>query len=92
VIAGVEFTSGRMSLWHLIHLGELYRDGRGVPHNLMNAYRWMHISNRGHVWSTRTPEGMVPYQMEIDRLAERMTDEELAEARRAADEFIETYL
>lgn len=92
VVAGVEFTSGRMSLWHLIHLGELYRDGVAVPHNLMNAYRWMHISNRGHVWSTRTPEGMVPYQMKIDRLAERMTHEELAEARRAADEFIETYL
>ena len=92
VIAGVEFTSGRLSLWHLIHLGELYRDGRGVPHNLVHAYRWMHISNRGHVWSIKTPEGMVPYQVEIDRLTEHMTDEELAEARRAADEFIETYL
>ena len=92
VIAGVEYTSGRMGLWHLLRLGELYRDGVGVPRNLVSAYRWMHISNQGEGWSTETPEGMVPYQREIDRLADRMTDEELAEARRAADEFMETYL
>ena len=38
-----------------------------------------------------TPEGEVSLRQEIDRLAERMTAEQVAAAKRAADTFLETY-
>ena len=38
-----------------------------------------------------TPEGEVSLRQEIDRLAERMTAEQVAEAQCAADAFVETY-
>ena len=86
VIAGEQFTSGRELMVHLLVLGQMYRDGPGLPGNDVAAYKWMDVSNRwdpDSMWST--------LQEELDRLAEGMTAAQLAEAKRAADTFLATY-
>ena len=70
----------------------MYQDGEGVPRNRIAAYRWMAILSR---WQAEVPPGgMLAFsatQLELDQLAAHMTDEELAEARRDADAFLEVY-
>ena len=92
MVAGPEFTSGRQVGFHLLVLGKMYRDGIGVPRNDVAAYKWLDIVER---WDPDTSwfigEDEVPLRQVIDRLAERMTPEQVAEAQRAADAFLETY-
>ena len=95
VVAGQEFTSGREVGFHLLVLGNMYRDGIGLPRNDVAAHKWLDISERwtpnASGWSTETPDGPVPLADEIRTLAEGMTPEQVAEAKRAADAFLETY-
>jgi hypothetical protein len=66
----------------------------GVPRNYVAAYKWFDIAARWHRfswWTIITPDGYAPLRQEMDRLAERMTAEQVAEARLAADAFLETY-
>ena len=90
--AGVEFTSGREAMFHLFVLGRMYRHGEGVNRDRMAAYRWMTISSR---WQAEVPPGGMPVfsptQLELDELTAHMTDEELAEARREVDTFLQVY-
>ena len=79
---------------HLLVLGQMYRDGIGIPRNDVAAYRWMDISNRWRPdssWHTPTPDGDVPLQEDLDRLAQGMTVGQVAEAKLAADAFLEHY-
>ena len=70
----------------------MYQDGEGVPRDRIAAYRWMAILSR---WQAEVPPGGMPVfsptQLELDELAAHMTDEELAEARREVDAFLEVY-
>lgn len=94
VIAGTEITSGREVLFHLRALATMYRDGIGLPRDDVAAYKWLDIWNRwtpGSPWFTPTPDGDVPIQEDIDRLAEGMTAAQVAEAKLAADTFLATY-
>ena len=90
--AGVEFTSGREAMFHLFWLSRMYQDGEGVPRDRIAAYRWMAILSR---WKAEVPPGGMPVfsatQLELDQFAAHMTDEDLAEARRDADAFLEVY-
>ena len=93
-IAGHEMTSGREIMFHLLVLGQMYRDGIGIPRNDVAAYRWMDISNRWRPdssWHTPTADGDVPLQEDLDRLAQGMTAEKVTEAKLAADAFLEHY-
>ena len=94
-MAGREFTSGRHIGFHLLVLGKMYRDGIGLPRNDVAAHKWLDISERwtpnASGWSTETPDGPVPLADEIRTLAEGMTPEQVAEAQRAAEAFLETY-
>ena len=89
-VAGAELFSGRPLLFHLYVLARMYRDGTGVPQNDVAAYKWLDISNRwrSHGSGTMTFKGA---QRELDYLAKKMTSEQVAEAQRAADAFLETY-
>ena len=89
-MAGAELFSGRPLLFHLYVLALMYRDGTGVPQNDVAAYKWLDISNR---WRS-LGSGTVTFkgaQRELDYLAKKMTSEQVAEAQRAADAFLETY-
>ena len=83
VIAGVTFTSGRDTLWHLFRLGEMYQIGMSVSHHRIASYKWFDVGNRLG-WSSAT--------LKLIRLGDQMTAEELAEARRAADSVVVAYL
>ena len=87
--AGVETFPGRHLLIHLFALARMYQDGAGVPRNDVAAYKWLDIQDRlpSH-WPGMTSEGERP---ELDDLAHRMTSEQVANAQRAADAFIDTY-
>lgn len=75
--------------WHLLAaeqgdsyaqnaLGEMYREGEGCPRNTVAAHMWFDLAAaRG--W--RTP------RENRDRLAENMTEDEIKEARRLAEEW-----
>ena len=93
--AGVEFTSGREVMFHLFWLSRMYQDGEGVARDRIAAYRWWDVLSR---WRTellsKAPSNTLlfsPTQLELDELAAQMTDEELAEARREIDAFLEVY-
>ena len=89
-VAGAEIFSGRPVLIHLFGLSRMYRDGAGVPRNDVAAYKWLDIRERllsqGSGWSSESPP------QELYDLAGKMTSEQIAEAQRAADAFLETYL
>ena len=88
-VAGDELFSGRPVLFHLFVLARMYRDGTGVPQNDVAAYKWLDIMHRFRFESdTISWEGRQP---ELDDLEKKMTSEQVAEAQRAADAFLETY-
>lgn len=94
MMAGQEFTSGREVLFHLLVLGKMYRDGFGLPRDDVAAYKWLDIAERWRPnswWTTEIPDGEVRLTEQIRRLGEGMTAEQVAEARLAADTFLETY-
>ena len=89
-VAGAELFSGRPSLFHLYVLARMYEAGTGVPRNDVAAYKWLDIRERllsqGSGWSSESPP------QELYDLAGNMTSEQISEAQRAADAFLETYL
>ena len=89
-VAGAELFSGRPSLFHLFVLALMYRDGTGVPQNDVAAYRWLDIRegllSQGSGFTSQSPPP------EMYDLANKMTSDQVAEAQRAADAFLETYL
>ena len=95
VVAGQEFTSGRAIGVHALMLGKMYQDGIALPRNDVAPHKWLDISERwtpnASGWSIETPDGPVPLADEIRTLAEGMTPEQVAEAQRAADAFLDTY-
>ncbi|MDD9986571.1 MAG: tetratricopeptide repeat protein [Spirochaetaceae bacterium] len=89
-VAGEELFSGRFILFHLYVLARMYQDGTGVPRNEIAAYKWLDIANRWRADdSGTTTRGTA--RRELDDLAQKMTSEQVAAARHAADAFIETY-
>ena len=92
-VAGHGFYSGRRYMSHLRTLGEMYRVGMGVPRDEVAAYKWLDIADRLSEPLPAAPNAVRPATLRerIDRLAERMTAAEVAEAKRAADAFVETY-
>ena len=87
-VAGAEVFSGRPVLIHLFGLARMYREGAGVPRNDVAAYKWLDIRERllsqGSGWSSESPP------QELYDLAGKMTSEQIAEAQRAADAFLES--
>ena len=73
-------------------LGEM-RVGMGVPRDHVAAYKWLDVADRLSESLPAAPTAARPEALRerIDRLAERMTAEQVAEAQRAADAFVETY-
>ena len=82
-MAGAELFSGRPFLVHLFVLARMYQDGAGVPRNEVAAYKWLDIRDR--LTSSEGP------QQDLYDLAKKMTSEQVTEAQRAADAFLETY-
>ena len=89
-VAGAELFSGRPLLFHLYVLARMYQDGTGVPQDDVAAFKWLDISNRWRLHDS-SMMGWETAQRELDDLAKKMTSEQVAEARRAADAFLETY-
>ena len=89
-VTGTEFFSGRRLLFHLYVLARMYQDGTGVPQDDVAAYKWLDISNR---WPSEDSSmtGWEAAQKELRDLARKMTSEQVAEAQRAADAFLESY-
>ena len=71
----------------------MYRVGMGVPRDEVAAYKWLDIADRLSEPLPSAPTAVRPATLRerIDRLAERMTTAQVAEAKRAADAFVETY-
>ncbi|MEX2650136.1 MAG: ankyrin repeat domain-containing protein [Alphaproteobacteria bacterium] len=57
------------------HLGKLYEEGLGVPQNFVEAHRWYNLA---------AAQGDAEARTARDAIAEKMTAEELAEARKLA--------
>ena len=75
--------------WHLLAaeqgdsyaqnaLGEMYREGEGCPRNTVLAYMWFDLA---------AARGWRKPRENRDRLAENMTEDEIKEARRIAEEW-----
>lgn len=79
-----------------LRLGQLYRDGRGVPQDYVAAYQWIHLAAIHDCDGTEySPAPGLTMRCvarpERDRLEELMTDEQIAEARRAARDWHATH-
>ena len=92
-VAGIGFFSGRRFMSHLRTLGEMYRVGLGLPRDDGAAYKWLDVADRLSESLPAAPDapGPVSLREKLDRLAEGMTTAQVAEAKRAADAFVETY-
>ncbi len=68
--------------WAQASLGILFRFGKGVPQDIVQAYMWFHVAAS----QTRGGEQESIAEMR-DAAAARMTPQQLAEARRLASEW-----
>jgi hypothetical protein len=59
-------------------LSSIYENGKGVPRNLVEAYKWRRLAT-------------VPGRGELDRLAKLMTPEQLSEAAEAAQAWLDAH-
>jgi hypothetical protein len=59
-------------------MGEMYRDGHGVPQDFILAHMWLNLA---------TAQGNPEAEKMRDELAERMTPSQIAEAQRLAREW-----
>jgi len=64
-----------------IALGEMARDGDGVPQNFVEAYAWFNLA---------AAEGWYPAPQERDRLAKLLQPDQLADAQRRSSEYFST--
>ena len=79
-----------------LRLGQLYRDGKGIPQDYVAAYQWIHLAAIHDCDGTDySPAPGLTFlciaRPERDRLEKLMTDEQIAEARRAARDWHATY-
>ena len=67
----------RGSTWAQYDLGDMFRTGQGMPKNLVRAHMWFTISSRGGLGAAIR-----------DKIAKKMTDEQLEEAGRLAKKWL----
>jgi TPR repeat protein len=60
-------------------LGEMYEDGDGIPQDLIQAYKWFRLANREKYEDARKRR---------KRVAERLTDHDLAQAELQVREWV----
>jgi TPR repeat protein/tRNA A-37 threonylcarbamoyl transferase component Bud32 len=60
-------------------LGLRYTKGEGVPEDLVEAYKWASLANHSGPYNT---------QVQLGHLEEKMTSEQLAQAKRLVKEFV----
>ena len=80
---------------HLRTLSDRYRDGAGTPRDYTAAYRWLYVYSRAGGWGeiNTLPDGSsTTLAQEFRSLAEHMTGEQIAEAKRSAREFLKSYV
>ena len=63
------------------NLGVRYADGKGVPQDYVQAHKWVNLA------ASRTTGKAEDYRLTRDRLAEKMTTSQVAEAQRLAREW-----
>jgi uncharacterized protein len=61
-----------------VSLGEMYRDGRGVPQDYVQAYMWFNLG---------VAKGAMRGAVLRDAIAKQMTPEQIAEAQHLAQEW-----
>ena len=65
------------------NLGLMYRSGKGVPQDYVQAHKWLNLA------ASRTTTGeLKDIQLARDKLAEKMTALQVAEAQRLAREWL----
>ena len=80
---------------HLLMLSGMYRDGVGTPQDYVAAYRWLYVFSRAGGWGSTIPQPdgeATTLTQEFRGLAEHMTDDQIAEAKRSAREFLKSYV
>ena len=80
---------------HLLTLSGMYRDGVGTPQDYVSAYRWLYVFSRAGGWGSTIPQPdgeATTLTQEFRGLAEHMTDDQVAEAKRSAREFLKSYV
>ncbi len=73
--------------WEQHLLGMCYHDGRGTPIDKILAYKWFIISASNPIWDH--PTRKKAYKDEGAALMKNATPDELAEAQKLADEWIQ---
>ncbi len=70
-------------VWAQFHLGGLYYRGQGVPQDYVEAYKWWNLA------ASRYPAGQKRdlFASLRDRVAKRMTPDQIAEGQRLAREW-----
>ena len=63
-------------------LGELYASGKGVPQDFEQAYAWFSVAS--HLGHSKAAES-------LKAASEKLSPDEITEAKRLADEFISKY-
>ena len=89
-----EIFDKRLGRRHLRTLSDIYRDGIGTRQDYAAAYRWLYVYSRVGWGETSTqPDGSATtLAQEFRGLAEHMTGEQIAEAKRSAREFLRSYV
>ena len=59
----------------------MYNNGEGVPQDYVQAHKWVNLA------ASRTTERAEDYRLTRDKLAEKMTASQVAEAQRLAREW-----
>ena len=80
---------------HLRTLSDMYRDGVGTRQDYAAAYKWLYVYSRAGGWTETTtqPDGSsTTLVQEFRSLAEHMTGEQIADAKRSAREFLKSYV
>lgn len=73
----------------------MYRDGIGTPRNYAAAYRWLYVYSRAGGWgeiNTQPDGSSTTLAQEFRSLAQHMTGEQIAEAKRSAREFLRSHV
>lgn len=66
-----------------VSLGYMYKNGQGVPQDYVQAHKWYNLANVGRLIG----EDREIYIKDRDRVAKKMTSEQVAEAQRLATEW-----
>lgn len=80
---------------HLLTLSAMYRDGIGTAQDYVAAYRWLYVFSRAGGWGATIPQSdgdAMTLARAFRSLAEHMTGEQIAEAKRSARDFLKSYV